>query len=79
MFRLQFLLVPLFLLCCDARRRPRHMPVTVFGRPFGGFLDHPNAHKFASAAVVNDNVKSGTVTQPLDHFNPSDTRTWEQV
>lgn len=61
-------------------RHPR-APHFIMGRPPGGFLEAG----YRSALGENENVKASypnveefTIIQPLDHFNKSDTRTWEQ-
>lgn len=48
------------------------------GRPDDGFV--PRSTEEAKRKTLNSNsVKSFNFTQILDHFNPSDTRTWQQV
>jgi len=56
-----------FLWSCHATRH------TLFGRPRGGLLGAPK--------VPVDAMLPGEqwLTQNLDHFNPADTRTWQQV
>ena len=57
---------------CDA------LPVFIRGRPRGGMLGSPlppNDYALA-ASFLPPNM---WLTQRLDHFHPSDTRTWKQV
>ncbi|VDN41782.1 unnamed protein product [Gongylonema pulchrum] len=56
------------------------MPIAVFGRPFGGFLDHPFMHKYYLESNINSNsAKTDYITQKVDNFNPEDKRTYQQA
>jgi len=71
--RLLFIVVLLGLLLSSSS-----LPVFIRGRPRGGMLGSPlppNAD-FLSAWRLPPNM---WLTQKLDHFHASDTRTWKQV
>jgi pimeloyl-ACP methyl ester carboxylesterase len=47
------------------------------GRPFDGFV--PKPPKRITEGPLSDDVTTANFTQMLDHFDPSENRTWQQV
>lgn len=72
---LKFIVLLLVAVVVSAKIKPvKHFR----GRPFDGFVPKP-PKKFAAQALASNGVTSGHFTQKLDHFDPSETRTWQQV
>lgn len=59
--------------------RKKWPPMFVFGRPYGGFLNHPVLRGNLNAREAYSDVKTEWIDQRVDHFNASDTRTYKQV
>lgn len=66
----------LSLVIVNAKIKP---PVKHFrGRPFDGFVPKP-PKKFEAQSLASSGVSTAWFTQYLDHFDPSEIRTWQQV
>ena len=66
----------------NLKPKPRNIPRFVFGRPYGGFLNqHQPADKTTSTNCGPNGTtyEEGWLTQPLDHFDQSNTATWQEV
>lgn len=66
----------------NLKPKPRNIPRFVFGRPYGGFLNqHQPAEKTTSTNCGPNGTtyEEGWLTQPLDHFDQSNTATWQEV
>ncbi|VDK62124.1 unnamed protein product [Anisakis simplex] len=74
-----FLLVTLLVSIESIIGLPTNLPRVIFGKPLGGFLNNPFRKRADNKTRLTvEDVKTGTVTQKLDNFNPSDKRTWQQ-
>jgi len=70
------LLLAVTFVTVNSKLRP---PIKHFrGRPFDGFVPKP-PKKYSATAMAIQGISSSKFTQKLDHFNSSETRTWQQV